>query len=301
MALVSLSEDDFLKLGLLQSLHSEKRVYNTCFKTNLTRFKSAYYACPKTVCDLFDAVQSHDLLGDKQISNPKPTHMLLALRFLKEYPTKETLAGFGNCTEKTGLHRVWKYVEAIRALKHQKISWEFDEDSNAFPELYVATVDGVHCRICEPRKDPSSKWYSKKFNKAGLAYEIGIAVYHNRIVWVNGPFPAGENDKKIFDKPEGLASRLKAHQRVIGDEGYRGAPEKVSTRNTFDSIEVKEFKKRAKARHETINTRLKSFSILSQTFRTTGDLRLPRHKAAMEACCVIVQYELENRSPLFEI
>jgi hypothetical protein len=173
---------------------------------------------------------------------------------------------------------------------------------DAYPELYVATVDGVHCRIWEPRKLPSSRWYSKKFNKAALTYEVGVAIHHNKIVWINGPFPAGENDKKVFDKPQGLASKLRAHQKVIGDEGYRGSPEKASTRNrAFDSREVKSFKNRALARHETVNSRLKAFAIINQPFRTTGQRRLPRHQAAMEAACVIVQYELENKSPLFAV
>jgi hypothetical protein len=183
----------------------------------------------------------------------------------------------------------------------KKIKWIFDGDECQATEMLIATVDGVHCRIFEPRTIPSSKWYSKKYNKAGLMYEIGVAIHHNRIVWMNGPFPAGENDKMVFDKPNGMASKLKSHQKVIGDEGYRGAPKKVSTRNTFDSQEMKEFKRRAKARQETVNARLKAFGIISQAFRTTGTKRLARHQAAMEACLVIVQFELENGSPLFEV
>jgi len=45
-------------------------------------------------------IQDEDLVGDKRIKDPKPNQLLLALRFLKQYPTKETLAGFGSCTEK---------------------------------------------------------------------------------------------------------------------------------------------------------------------------------------------------------
>jgi len=84
----------------------------------------------------------------------------------------------------------------------------------------VATVDGVHFRIWEPRKTPSTKWYSHKYKKAGLAYEIAVALHHDSIVWVNGPFPAGENDKAIFEKPGGLKSKLKGNQAMIADEGY---------------------------------------------------------------------------------
>lgn len=178
--------------------------------------------------------------------------------------------------------------------------WVFD-DVEKYPELYVASVDGVHFRIWEPRKFPSTKWYSNKFKKAGLTYELAVAIYHNKLVWMNGPFPAGENDKSIFEKPNGLASKLKGKQGVIGDEGYRGNPKKVSTRNSLDDDNEKELKKRAKARQETINARLKGFGILNQTFRTTGYLRVPRHKAVMEACCVIVQYELDNGSCLFRV
>jgi hypothetical protein len=67
----------------------------------------------------------------------------------------------------------------------------------------------------------------------------------------------------------------------------RGAPEKVSTRNTFDRKEIKDFKRRAKSCQETtINSRLKAFGIIGQAFRTTGTRRLERHKAVMEAGCV---------------
>jgi hypothetical protein len=32
--------------------------------------------------------------------------------------------------------------------------------------------------ILRTKTMPSPGWYSKKFNKAGLAYELGIAIYH---------------------------------------------------------------------------------------------------------------------------
>jgi len=74
----------------------------------------------------------------------------LALRFLKKYATKEDLAGIADVTEKTALLRVWKYVEAIQALK--------EKSNEIYNELYVATVDGIHFRIWEPRKLRSTKW-----------------------------------------------------------------------------------------------------------------------------------------------
>jgi hypothetical protein len=48
-------------------------------------------------------------------------------------------------------------------------------------EIFIVSVDGVHCHIWEPQHMPSSSWNSKKFNKAGLAYELGIAIFHNKL------------------------------------------------------------------------------------------------------------------------
>lgn len=115
------SEEIFIKLGLLQCQHSRRRINRTCNETNLERFNDAYYACPKTVHDIFIDIQSPEL-GCKRIEKPKPSHLLLALRFLKKYPTKYDLAGIANATEKTALCRVWRYVQAIQALKDRKVS-----------------------------------------------------------------------------------------------------------------------------------------------------------------------------------
>jgi hypothetical protein len=71
---------------------------------------------------------------------------------------------------------------------------------------------------------PSSGWYSKKFNKAALAYELGIAIYHNKLVWINGPFPAGKNDKKIFNKPTGSSRKFQTGVKVLVTRGTKATP-----------------------------------------------------------------------------
>ena len=60
---------------------------------------------------------------------------------------------------------------------------------------------------------------------------------------------------------------------------------------------VKSFKRRARARHETFNGRLKNFKILAERFRHG----VPKHKAVFEAICVIVQYDMENGHPMFDV
>jgi hypothetical protein len=45
---------------------------------------------------------------------------------------------------------------------------------------------------------------SKKFNKAGLAYELGIVIYHNKLVWINNIRTSG---LKTFDRIGKLRKR----------------------------------------------------------------------------------------------
>ena len=158
-------------------------------------------------------------------------------------------------------------------------------------------MDGTHCRINEPRTQPSAGWYSKKYNKAGLSYELGIAIRSNKLVWINGPFPAGQNDLAIYRKPNGLKTKIPPGKLVVGDEGYMGEDEQVSTRNPFDSPELRNFKRRAKARHETFNGRIKNFKILDERFRHG----VAKHQAVFEAVCVLVQYDMDNGHPMFDI
>lgn len=83
-------------------------------------FKDKYYACPKTLKQVFLAIQD-PTLGDLAIPNPDPSHLLEAFYFLKKYPTKIELAGFNDSCEKTALKRVWKYTFAVAALKERKV------------------------------------------------------------------------------------------------------------------------------------------------------------------------------------
>jgi hypothetical protein len=175
-----------------------------------------------------------------------------------------------------------------------KIVWgNFDED-----EIFVISVDGVHCRTAECRKHPSRKWYSHKFAGPGLAYELGIAIRRNQLVWMRGPFMASTHDITIFREEGGLMSKIPAGKRVIGDSGYKGESETVvAVRNPLDTYAVKKFKNRARARHENFNARIKIFKILDERFRHG----LEKHQVVFEAVCVITQYALENCSPLFDV
>ena len=297
--MISFASNDFKLLALQLAGYNNDTILRTSNATNKKRLKDFCGLGEISLEKLFQDIQD-PTLGDFYIKRPTPAELIQAIYFLKKYPTAhEYAARCGAGTEKTVLSKAWKYIRTIQALKAKKIQWIFG--SGEHQEFFIVSVDGVHCKINEPRSQPSSGWFSKKSNGAGLTYELGVAVYHNKIVWVNGPFPAGQNDITVFRKPDGLLSKIPPNCRAIGDEGYRGEPSKVSTRNQFNSVELKQFQSRVRARHETVNARLKTFGVLSQTFRSKGVTRQDKHKSVFEACCVLVQYELDNGGQLFKV
>ncbi len=162
--------------------------------------------------------------------------------------------------------------------------------------IFLASIDRTHCRIYEPRVTPSAEWYSHKFHKPAVVYEIGLDIYESRVVWTNGPFTAGQSSLAVFHKPGGFKTMVPFGKKLIGDNGYQGEP-CISTPNEFDSSIVKTFKERARARHKTFNKRIKEFKIVDERFRHG----VAKHKIVFEAICVIAQYDMENGRPLFDI
>ena len=163
--------------------------------------------------------------------------------------------------------------------------------------IFVLSVDGTHCAIREPRLQPDRMWFSHKLNKPGLSYEIGLELFESRVAWINGPYKAGESDLTIFRKEDGLKSKLPAGKLLIADKGYNNE-EQICTPNVFDSDELKNFKSRARARHETFNGRIKEFRILSERFRSNN---IEFHQTVFEAVCVLVQFSIENDRPLLSL
>jgi DDE superfamily endonuclease len=257
-------------------------------KLNERRFRAFYGVGASALLAMYN---------DLSPNPPELTRFLMTINWLKLYDTEHVLSGRWDLHENTIRPALKNCSESIQSLKGTKVVWgTFDED-----EVFLITVDGVHCRIREVRKDPGAKWYDHKSNGPGLAYELGIALRSNRLVWINGPFPASRHDITIFrskDSPgNGLIDQIPDGKRAIGDSGYRGEPNKVSVTRQGDSDAVKRFKARARSRHETFNGRIKGFKILDCAFRHGFE----RHKTVFEAVCLCVQYDIENGNGLFEI
>jgi hypothetical protein len=270
-------------------------------KLDIERFRQAYGLGPNTILLVFQDIQSRDMLGELAIDRGSSMKdMLMALSWLKTYPMEHNHAGKWKLSENTARSRTWRYVRSFQGLKDHKVKWVCSDPNNLPDEIFICSVDGVHCQISEIRTKPDKNLCSFKNKKPGVVYELAIAVYDSRLVWINGPFFAGTGDIDVFRMPGGLKSKIPEGKRVIADQGYVGESNICSIRNPLDTKEVKELKRRAKARHEVFNGRLKDFAILSQRFRSTRD-SLAKHKTVFEACCVLEQYDVEDGHPLFKV
>ena len=65
-------------------------------------------------------------------------------------------------------------------------------------------------------------FYSFKFKKMGLRYEVGLNIKTGDICWWHGPFPPGlYNDNMIFK--DALLNSLDHGERVEADTGYKSS------------------------------------------------------------------------------
>jgi hypothetical protein len=119
------------------------------------------------------------------------------------------------------------------------------------------TVDSTDCTIVEPWPWKSSfnrQFYSENINGAAVKCEVGVCIQTGYIVWINGPFKAG-NWHGIMVYRRNLKGMLHDDEMVEADRGYRGDPT-IHDPDTVFSRSDKRAKDLARARHETVNGRL---------------------------------------------
>ena len=153
------------------------------------------------------------------------------------------------------------------------------------------SVDGTDCPICELSPfDPA--WYSHKINGPAVRYEIALSVETAKIVWTNGPWPCGAfSDLLIFRT--GLKKMLDIDEFVVGDRGYAdercvqppGAQHHLH--HTLAAI---------RARHESLNERLKNFFVLKRRFRHRLSLHSDCFYAVLNAT-----FLMQENDPLFTV
>lgn len=158
----------------------------------------------------------------------------------------------------------------------------------------LLSIDGTdfHCW------NINRKFYTYKFKKSGLRYEVGIGIHCGDICWINGPYAPGMwNDGMIFG--DALISELDPGERVEADDGYVGhAPQYVRCPACLNNPTARQsMQQRVRARQETCNKRLKQWKILREEYRH----KLEDHSDVFCAIAVLTQLALESGEPLFEV
>ena len=155
------------------------------------------------------------------------------------------------------------------------------------------SCDGTDFRVAEQGRP----FYSFKFKKSGLRYEVCLCILTGHIVWINGPYECGLwPDISIFRNS--LLSCLGPNERVEADDDYIGeAPTYVKYPKSFTNpVETKWMQTRIRSRQETVNKRFKNWGILKQVFR--GEI--PKHGDAFRAIAVMTQLAIIDGEPLFD-
>ena len=289
----TLTLKDFLNIGLLLVGFDEKQRSKNCFEQLVTWFRTAYGEHPLVYAILWFELRNIDQHRDLK-------YFFMCLNWFKTYALEGELAGRFNLNDKTCRKWCLYYAKKIGNLFDVFIVFPTEEEMD--DEILLGVVDGVHTQSYEPRMQhpdfPFDKGMnSHKFNKAGFAWEIVLNMV-GKPIWVNGPFPAGQNDIKIFNE-KGLKDKIPDGKYIFGDLGYQGA-NGIITANQYELYECKAFKRKHRARIEHYNSRLKKFGILNQRFRQKGDSRFEKQTIVFQAINVIVCIALDNGFPLFD-
>ena len=294
------SKDVFLKLG---NQYTESSMARSS-KIALRRFKS-FFGVPPFVCQIiWEKLETVLPVG------AEPKHLLWSLLFLKRYSDEHTRRSIVGSDEKTIRKWTWIFVELLSNMdvvtpilldeNHKifffltlhycsQIVWENRFEMATIDQTSFVSLDGLDCKIDE-QKPFSRLWYSHKFKGPGLRYEIGLNMRSGFIVWAFGGYPCGEyNDLKLARELYVLS--VNVGEKTVADKGYKDKKFFI-----MPDQQNKKVHERIMSRHETVNKRLRQFSVLRQVFR--HDIK--KHPICFHAVVNITQIILENGSPLFK-
>jgi DDE superfamily endonuclease len=162
----------------------------------------------------------------------------------------------------------------------------------------LVSVDGTHFHVKQPTLfKTAKKFFSYKFKKPALAYEVALCIHTGSIVWINGPFPGTYHDITIFRTS--LQSHLDRGERVEADDGYIGeAPEYVKCPMSFSNpIETRKMQQQVRSRQETVNARFKDWGCLGQRFRHD----LVKHSNCFRSVAILTQLSIDAGEKLFKV
>ena len=270
-----------------------------CEASNVRQFKAVYGKHPVHLCRVWRDLQVNGILtiGPEAFGMKNALEGFLAANnYLRCYQALDVQSALLSNIPQNLLGELrWAFTTMIARLKVFKIKMPTNAGWERVKMLL--TVDGTHMRTDEPRDDEmrrNPKNFSYKNNYSGLNYQIATHIFKNQICYANTGDPGSVHDMTAM-RAEFIAL-LPEGARVIADAGYTGKSELekklFSVGSSFDTQDVKTFKKRARARQESVNKRLKQYLCMANKFTDGVD----RHQECFAACLVLTQYSIEDTS-----
>ena len=248
-------------------------------------FVAFYNRTPNKVKDIWD------LCSDNIKPRPKLIHLFWALMYMKLYLPLDVMVVLCSCSKPTFEKWCWMWMEAIASKHVEIIVWD-KRFRNAPKDVWCLTsVDGTDFLVDEPFPF-NRKFKSPKVGGAGFKYEVALSIYSGDIVWIYGPHNGGKHDVTIAR--ELLVGQLDEGEMIEGDRGYRGL---VDCRAPDDALSEEEYKEKSnlRARHETVNHRLKTWGVLKQRFHGAKQ----KHQFCFYAIAVMTQMSIDSGRVLF--
>jgi hypothetical protein len=119
---IVVTEDEFLKFGLMIVGYNEVRQERMNLPSRLEDFRSFYGVQPRTCSDIFIDIQAEDLPEASRVGKPSYRHLLMTLYWLVDYDKQKKLAATFKLNVKTVRKWLDKYTKAIQAQKVKKVS-----------------------------------------------------------------------------------------------------------------------------------------------------------------------------------
>ncbi len=158
----------------------------------------------------------------------------------------------------------------------------------------MLSVDRTDFRIALGYSKP---FWSYKFKKSGLWYEVGLCIMTGDICLWSGPYAPGTwNDLSIFR--DSLLLMLKPGEHCETDRGYQGsAPTHVKCPGVlWADPNTVEIQAQVRSRQETVNERFKNWAILSTPYHHN----LLEHQTVFGAIVILTQLSFAA-NPLFTV
>lgn len=268
---------------------------------NSIEFRKHYGVSPRVVAVIWNDLCTVNI-GDLKLKEKEKNQrgfgaLLMVIHFMFVYPrNSHVLASRFGVNDKyaSGKH-FWTWASRVAALKETVIRFpeEFG-DPNGRP--FIMTLDCRDHKCWEkkhPRFNLDAAYSSQKHGMhAALKYELGVAIFHNQICWISGPYKATMHDITVF-RQGGLKKKVQEDfpgKYIVVDLGYKTSQpdeDMLAYPSSNNPLPLKKFQSLARCREEDVNGRMSKWKVLHNEFEHS----VAQHKICYVAVAVMLQYQ----------